>query len=160
MLFMSAVYRTACLCYSKRVHKSFYASGFLYHAPSRQILLQQLNRGGNADIVLFGGKSGNGHDPRAVFQHCIEKALGKTIAASSIHEVYDYIHDTRGEQFIFFIEVTGISPDTYPSNVNAGWFSLAKLSKYAMSEQTRHDIIVGERVIRALSEPRHTSPQT
>ena len=85
-----------------------------------------------------------------VFQHCIEKALGKTVAASSIHSVYDYIHDTLGEQFVFFIEVTDISPTTYPSNTNAGWFSLAKLSKLTMSEQTRHDIVVGERVIRSL----------
>lgn len=95
-----------------------------------------------------------------VFRQCIEKALGRNIAAASIHEVYDYIHDNLGEQFVFFIEVSDISPATYPSNTNAGWFSLAKLSKLTMSEQTRHDIIVGERVIRALREPAHTSPQT
>ncbi|MBI4066589.1 hypothetical protein HY411_02635 [Candidatus Gottesmanbacteria bacterium] len=139
------------------MHKSFYASGFLYHSPSRQILLQQLTRGSNTNLVLFREKSHNGQDPQTVFQHCIEKALGIKIAATSIHSVYEYVHDTLGEQFVFFIEGSGISPATYPSNTNAGWFSLAKLAKLTMSEQTRHDIIIGERVIRAWSDPRRTS---
>ncbi len=141
------------------VHKPFYASGFLYHAPSRQILLQQLTRGADGNLVLFRGKSWNGHDPQTVFHRCIEKALGVTITPSSIHEVYDYIDGAIGEQFVFFIEASGISPATYPSTAKAGWFSLAKLSKLTMNEQTRHDIIVGERVIRSRSDPGHTAPQ-
>lgn len=90
----------------------------------------------------------------------MEKALGKPIAASAIHEVYDYIDESLGEQFIFFIDASDISPDAYPSMPNVAWFPLAKLTKYTMSEQTRHDIIVGERVIRALRETAHSAPQT
>lgn len=134
------------------MHKPFYASGFLYHSPSQQILLQQLSNGNDVNLVLFGGKSHKGKDPQTVFQHCIEEALGVPIAASSIHPVYDYIHDKLGEHFIFYVEVADITPQVYASKNKAEWFLLSKLSKYAMSEQTRHDIIVGERVIRSLME--------
>lgn len=134
------------------MHKPFYASGFLYHSPSQQILLQQLSDSDNTRLVLFRGKSRNGNDPQSVFQQCVEKALGVSIKASSIHPVYDYIHDILGEHFIFFIETTTISPNTYSSDNNAEWCLLSKLSKLKMSEQTRHDIVVGERVIRSLTE--------
>jgi len=131
------------------VHKSFYASGFLYHSPSQQILLQQQNHD-DAHLVLFCEKSQNGNDPQTVFQHCIEKALGITLKASSLHPVYDYVHTRLGEHFIFYVEIAGITPTDYPSGNSTEWLPLSKLSKYSMTEQTRHDIIIGERVIRSL----------
>ena len=135
------------------MHKPFFASGFLYHSPSHQILLQELKSVDNVKLVLFRVSSHNGDDPQVVFQHCVEEALGVEIAASSIHPVYDYIHDRLGEHFIFYVEVADITPGAYASKNKAEWFLLSKLSKYPMSEQTRHDIIVGERVIRSLLEP-------
>lgn len=134
------------------MHKRFYASGFLYHSPSQQILLQQLRSGNNINLVLFGGKSHKGKDPQVVFQRYIEKALGVSITPSSIHPVYDYIHDKLGEHFIFYVEVSDATPRAYASKNKAEWFLLSKLSKCNMSEQTRHDIIIGERVIRSLME--------
>ena len=139
------------LCYSKRVHKSFYASGFLYHSPSQQILLQQLNGDNEANLVLFCEKSHTGEDPQTVFQHCVEKALGITLKATSLHPVYDYVHTRLGEHFIFYVEMADINPINYSSGNSTGWLPLSKLSKYSMTEQTRHDIIIGERVIRSLS---------
>ena len=81
-----------------------------------------------------------------MFQQCVEKTLGISISPSSIHTVYDYVHDTDGVQFIFYIEVKKNIPD-------AGWILLSKVSKYSMSEQARHDIIIGERVIRSNTLP-------
>jgi len=141
------------------VHKPFYASGFLYHSPSQQILLQQLTNGEETKLSLFRTKSHRGNDPKAVFQQCIEQALGVAIPASSIRPVYDYIHDKLGEQFIFYVEVSGATPKTYASKNKAEWFSLSKLSKQAMSEQTRHDIIIGERVIRSIFETANPQPK-
>ncbi len=138
------------------VHKSFYASGFLFHSGSQKILLLQPHNNNDTKLLLFGSKCHIGNDPATEFQHYIGKALGITIAASSVHPVYDYMHDTLGEHFIFFIEVPDMSQACYPSNTKAEWFSLSKLSKLNMSEQTRHDIIVGERVIRSLTAPAHT----
>lgn len=131
------------LCYSRGVHKPFYASGFLYHSGSQQILLQQHSKN-ETTLRLFGGISRKKNAPSIVFQRYVEKALKCRIPADSIHPVYDYIEDTLGEQFIFFVEVTDVA-------LGAGWFSLSKLNKQTMNEQTRHDVIVGERVIRALS---------
>ncbi len=142
------------------MHKPFYASGFLYHSPSQQILLQQLTNGDDMKLALFRGKSRNGKDPQMVFQQCVEEALGVRVPASSIHPVYDYIHDKLGEHFIFYVEVADVTPKTYISKNKAEWFSLSKLSKHAMSEQTRHDIIIGERVIRSLFESAHPTPKS
>lgn len=131
----------------------FYVSGFLYHSPSQQILLQQSKTGDDIKFTFFREKSHNGDSPETVFQRCIETALGVPINASSIHEVYNYIHESLGEHFIFYVESTDAIPAAYVSKNKTEWFSLSKLSKYAMSEQTRHDIIVGERVIRFLAQP-------
>lgn len=139
------------------MHKSFYASGFLYHSPSQQILLQQSTHDNTETFDLFRGKNKNGNDPKIVFQQCVEKALKTTIAASSVHTVYDYVHDTLGEQFIFYVEITGQIPTSYKANANQTWVLLSKLAKLAMNEQTRHDIIIGERVIRSHIPP--ASPQ-
>lgn len=132
------------------MHKSFYASGFLYHSATQQILLQQFTNGDDINLTLFQGKNHKGKNPQDVFQHSVEETLGISISPSSVHPVYDYIHSKRGEQFIFYVEVTGPTPKTYSSKNITEWFSLSKLSKHSMSEQTRHDIIVGERVIRSL----------
>jgi len=130
------------------MHKPFYASGFLYHSPSQQILLQQLTSDTEAKLVMFGSKSHNGENPITIFQQCVEKALGITIDTDSIRPIYDYTHDKFGEHFIFYIEIKDTIPVINSFNKKAEWLSLSKLSKFNMSEQTRHDITIGERVIR------------
>lgn len=137
------------------MHKPFYASGFLYHSPTQQILLQQFSSGNSVNLVLFRGTSHNGEAPSVVFQKCVEKALGAAIPASSIHPIYDYVHDTLGEQFIFYVEVADATPKDYPSKNKTEWLPLTKVAKRTMSEQTHHDIVVGERVIRSIYETAH-----
>jgi len=134
------------------VHKSFYASGFLYHSPSQQILLHKPTT--DVAPILFRGSSRKGTNPQEIFQRCVEHALEVSIPAKSIHPVYDYVHDRLGMQYIFYVEVTDKTPKTYSQKNKAEWFALSKLSKQTMSEQTRHDIIVGERVIRFVHEKR------
>jgi len=131
------------------VNKPFYASGFLYHSPSQQILLQQFGTDNNTKLALFSGVSHNGESPLIVFQRCVEKALGTIIPASSIRPVYDYIHDKQGEQYVFYVDVVDASPKEYKSKNKTEWFLIEKIDKYAMTEQTRHDIMIGGRVIRA-----------
>jgi hypothetical protein len=137
------------------VHKPFYASGFLYHSPTQQILLQQFKDGNSINLVLFRGSSSNGENPQEVFQKCVEKALGTAIKTSSIHPIYDYVHEQLGEHFIFYAEVSDATPKTYASKNKTEWLPLTKVPKRSMSEQTHHDIVVGERVIRSLYEEAH-----
>jgi hypothetical protein len=137
------------------VHKPFYASGFLYHPPSGQILLQKLPNGINTKLSMFRGKGLLNEDPKIVFQQAVEQALGMRISTSSIHPIYDYIHDQLGEQFIFYVEVKNKDMDKFSIKDKSEWVQLSKLSKLVMSEQTRHDIIIGERVIRSLYDKAH-----
>jgi hypothetical protein len=142
------------------VHKPFYASGFFYHPASQQILLQQQTHGDEVKFVLFRGKSDKGSEPQAVFQQCIEESLGIPVKPSSIRPVYDYIHEKFGAHFIFYVEITDAIPKALTDKEETQWISLTKLSKHKMSEQTRHDIVVGERVIRALQEQKNPSTPT
>ena len=103
-------------------------------------------------LSLFGSSSNSNTDPQAVFQQCVEKTLGIKVSPSSVHPVYDYIHDTLGEHFIFYVEVAKPTPAMSDIKNKTAWCPLSKLSKLNMSEQTRHDIIVGERVLRSLLE--------
>jgi hypothetical protein len=135
--------------YSESVKKPFYASGFLYHEPTGQILLQQFGTGDDSKLTFFRGSSNNGESPEIVFQRSVEKALGTTIPASSIRPIYDYVHEKQGEQYVFYVDVPGVTPKEYKSKNKTEWYPLSKISKYDMSEQTRHDIMIGERVIRA-----------
>lgn len=142
------------------MHKSFYASGFFYHSASKRILLQQLSTGGDVKFTLFRGSSEKGHDPQEVFRQSVEEVLGMTISASAIRPVYDYVHEKFGAHFIFYVEVEELTSSLLTdTHEQAKWISLSKLSKHNMSEQTRHDIVVGERVIRALEEQKHAFSQ-
>ena len=132
------------------VHKPIYASGFLYHSPTGQILLQQITQDTDTTFSLFGDTSHDGLDPQTVFLNCLEKSLGVKIASSDIQTVYDYAPDGEGAKYIFYVEVTDAVPKTYNAKSNATWLHLSKLGKLPMTEQTRHDIVIGERVIRSL----------
>jgi hypothetical protein len=134
------------------VQNSFTVSGFLYHSDSQQILLRQHAHGNENNLVFFGENGKHGSDPQTVFQHCMEKALGISIASSSIHPVYDYIHTQLGENFIFFVEITNDTHTRHEPVINSEWIPMAKITKFPMSEQTRHDIIIGQRVIRSLKD--------
>lgn len=138
------------------VHTSFYASGFFYHPASQQILLQQQITGDEVKFILFRGKSQKGIKPQVIFQQSVEEVIGSTVDATSIRPVYDYIHEKFGAHYIFYIEITESIPKALVDKQQTKWIALSKLSKHKMSEQTRHDIIVGERVIRALEEQKYT----
>ena len=140
------------------MHKPFYASGFLFHLPSQQILLQQLTTDNETKLTLFRELSNNGEKPQSVFRHCIETTLGISIPESSIYPVYDYIHETLGEHFIFYADIVNLEKISAKEKTKC--IVLAKLSKFKMNEQTRHDIIIGERVIRSRFEGPRVTPQT
>lgn len=127
------------------MHKHFYASGFLFHGGTEQILLQQVETNDTSTLTFFRAKSRKKDMLRTVFQRCVQKTLGIPIADASIRPVYDYVHENLEEHYIFYVEMKHVTPTTK----NTAWFPLSKLAKQPMSEQTRHDIIVGIRVIGA-----------
>lgn len=139
------------------MHKSFYASGFLYHSPSQQILLQQYSADDAKPLALFRARGHKGEDPVAVFQRFIQETLGISLKSASIVSVYDYVHDELGDQFIFYVDTKNLIAPPPNRSGSVGWYQLAKLSKLNLAEQTRHDIIISERVIRAAMEKKQKS---
>ncbi len=138
------------------MHKAIYASGFLYHSPSQQILLQQTADNNNV-LCLFTGNSKNGEIATIIFQRIILQKLGITIPLESINPVYDYYYkEVSADHFIQYAEVTDTEFATELQQQGAvGWFPLQKISKLKLPDQVRHDIIIGQRVIRAAEESKY-----
>lgn len=137
------------------MHKVFYASGFLYYAPTQQILLQQSND--TAPYwILFGGENDNLSQPEVVFQQLIRENLGVKLAPADIHEVYDYFHkDLNRNHFIVYGEITTPIEKIKPKKgLTVGWFNFKQVTKLPLSEQTRQDIMVSQRVINAVARSR------
>jgi hypothetical protein len=141
------------------MRKSFYASGFIYHTPSRQILLQQLTDTEGTPLIMFRAKGNEGESPQMVFVRSIKETIGISIDINSVKPVYDYVNGAQGDQYIFYVDITSSPEPSSFKNQTVGWYPMAKLSKLHLEEQTRHDIIIGERVIRAQAESDNPQPR-
>jgi len=138
------------------MHKDFYASGFLYHLPTQQILLQHTaSKPDGISLTLFSGKGRKGESAEVTFQRVLFELLQMAIPMKAIHQIYDYPREYGNNHFIQYAEVVAV-----PSNASflkkglAGWYDLKKLSKIKLAEQIRQDIIVGQRVINAVERSR------
>lgn len=133
------------------MHKVFYASGFLFHLPTQQILLQ-LN-GSSVYWSLFGGEKKNSHNPKAVFQSVVYEHLHIKLLQQAIHSVYDYMHPLLGKNhFIFYAEIAQArSKFKLKKDHSVKWFTFRQLYKLPLTEQTKHDITIGQRVVDALA---------
>lgn len=141
------------------MHKLFYASGFIFHPLSQQILLQQRQRKDNEphhQWLVFSGKSKAGEDPKKTFQRLIEEQLGIKLTAKNIFPVYDYFNEELGaDQFVHYAQI-----GTIPRKIRAkedtllSWFAFRQIPKLSLPLQTRQDIIVSQRVINAANRIR------
>ena len=134
------------------MHKSFYASGFLYRPQSQQILLQQLNES-VSQWSLFGGKSGKFSDPPSVIKYIVEDQIGIKLNVNKIKAVYDYFHEELKEDYYILYAEVGESTKKFKlKNCHSvAWFTFKQLHKLPLTAQTKQDIIVGERVINAIN---------
>lgn len=134
------------------MHKTFYASGFLYRPQSQQILLQQLN-----DSVprwsLFGNENSKFSDPSDVIKHLFQSKLGIKLSSKKIHSVYDYVDEKIGkDHFVLYAEVAESAKNIKPrKGFTTSWFNFKQLYKLPLTAQAKQDIIVGERVIKAIA---------
>lgn len=139
------------------MHKHFYASGFLYHPPTRQILLQQQNFPPNTSYLwsLFGGTRLDKEEAEATFQRIIRKLLGVKLNLSAIYPVYSY--PSKGiykNHHIVYAEVKEIQNFSPRRRLVFSWFTFKQILKLPLAEQTKHDITIGQRVIDALARKR------
>lgn len=130
------------------MHKKFYASGFLYHLPSQQILLQQDTSSQNlsSQWVLFEKAHSENAIPETVFETIISEVLH--IKINTVYPVYAYAYEDTN-QSVFYSELAIIKDFPTKNGLLFKWFSFREIRSLHIIEQTRHDIVVGQRVIEA-----------
>jgi len=131
------------------MHKSFYASGFIFHRPSQQILLQQRQSASSmtSSWTLFEKEHSENKQPEDVFKNTISKLLN--IKLDNIEQIYSY--DQKDKNYTLLYTTVKTLEEFPPKNEYIfRWFSFKEVLKIKASEQTKHDIVVGQRVIEAL----------
>ncbi len=138
------------------MHKVFYASGFLYHSPTQQILLQQSLIPNSSNLwSLIGEKNYPGKTAQVTFQRTIHKLLKIKLVLASIESVYNYFHqESNTDNSVMYAHIQDIR--IYPSGklTSFAWFTFKQIHKLPMSEQIRQDITVAQRVIDAKTRKR------
>lgn len=132
------------------MHKDFYASGFLYHLPTQQILLQQQKSTVNSTSYwsLFGGAQLHQETAEAAFQRIIHQSLRIKIDLSAIYPVYAYFHkDMAKNHAIVYAKIEDIHNFSLQNGIAVSWFTFKQIQKLPIGEQTKHDLTVGGRVI-------------
>lgn len=135
------------------MQKQFLVSGFLYHVKTEQILLHQ--RTSPSTITssphwsMFGGLSQNGEDAQAAFARIMFELINVRPPASHIYPVYDYFfHAASTIHYVFYAEVKTMPLFPLGSDI-VSWFTFKQIAKLSVGDQTKHDIIISERVIHA-----------
>lgn len=132
------------------MHKSFYASGFLYNLKTQQILLLQSQQKDDMSFLwsTLGGESKQGEEAQTTFQRIVLKMLKVNLKMKHIYPIYDYFHDTLDKiNYVFYAEV-GKTPNFDPLKESTlSWVTFDQTLKFLFSDHTKQDVIVGERVI-------------
>ena len=138
------------------VHKPFYASGFLYHSPTQQILLHLTSP--SVSWSLFGHENKKSEAPETVFHGVIQKHFSIKLSPKSIHAVYDYFHEKLGKNhFVLYAEIkVGKTKCKSKKGMQVEWFTFKQLSKLPLDEQTKRDILVAQRVINMVARDLQT----
>lgn len=137
------------------MHNIFYASGFLYHPSSQQILLQQNNSISytSSSWLLFGGLYLQKEEPEALFKNIVLKLLD--IEIRIVHPIYSYLNEDTGEfQYVVYSHLNKFHNFSSKNGLTFTWFSFKEVPKLKITEQTKHDIVVGQRVIEAARRKR------
>jgi len=133
------------------MHNEFYASGFLYHSASQQILLQQYPSLSQPSMYwsLFGGMNQTDETSEQAFLRILAVNLGLTVTPNACFAVYDYVQKNRNTpRFIYYAIVdTLYDEEALLTENKTSWFSFKQVAKLPIEPQTRQDITVGQRVI-------------
>lgn len=140
------------MCYTTTMHKSFYASGFLYSLKTHQILLLQSEKKDDISSLwsTLGGESKEGEEAQTTFQRIIYKLLDINLKGKHIYPVYDYFHDILNKvNYVFYAEIGETRIFNALKVGILSWFTFNETLKLSFTTRTKQDIVVGERVINA-----------
>ncbi|HEX8966006.1 MAG TPA: hypothetical protein VF820_06265 [Patescibacteria group bacterium] len=138
------------------MHKRFYASGFIYHLPSQLILLQQ-PQSIDAPWVLFEKEYEETKQPEDIFQNVISKSLN--IKVKNIHKIYSYTEGNLKNYSLFYATVNKLEDFPPKNGYIFRWFTFKEILKIRTTDQTKHNIVVGQRVIES-TERKERGEQT
>lgn len=130
------------------MNKECTTAGFLYHAPTQQILLFQSDED-SSDLAIFQDKCEEEKDPKLSFHKLILSQLGIELETDSVFEIYKYLNKKTGvKTHLFYAEVSSLDLDfDLNGEGTVGWFPLKLVPKLSLPKQTKHDIVIGQRVI-------------
>src|SRR2546423_1660792 len=105
------------------MHKTFYASGFLYHLDSEQILLQQhMPSAPLSPWFLFGGIYSEKVGPEAAFKDVVFDLLN--IKIKNVYPVYSYFNENASiNQSIVYSELKTLRKFSPKKGLTFAWFS-------------------------------------
>lgn len=134
------------------MHKLYYASGFLYHPSTEQILLRQVTteKAPSPTWHMVGGIALKNEAPLETFQRCIHDLIDVKLNAKRIFPIYDYFHNAHNTMhYVFYAEVKKLI--TFASDDKRGltWVTFKQTTKLPFDTQTKQDVIIAERVIKA-----------
>lgn len=132
------------------MHKLFYASGFLYHLPTQQILLQQ-NFVSSSDS--FWSLLGKEHEEKEISEDVFKNVLVDLLHlhVNVIYPIYSYLQETTNKNHsLLYATVEKLQEFPQKNDCIFKWFSFKEILKLPLSEQMQHDIVVGHRVVEAM----------
>lgn len=130
--------------------KGFYVSGFLYHEPTNQILLQQIQSSSPYWSLFESEEVEESANPAATFASLIHNTLQLTLVIKTIQEVYTYLNEDVNKNYsITYAPVRSLKTAICENGKICKWFGPREILKLNLSPQTRHDVTVGQRVIDA-----------
>jgi hypothetical protein len=131
------------------MHKDFYASGFLYHPKTQQILLQQPSTADSGTAwSLFEVECQGKETAVDAFKRIVHSQLHLELKPKNIYPIYSYFHEGKGKNnFLHYAIVRKL--ETFPNTKKTifSWFTLKQIQKMHIPDQIKQDIIVGQRVI-------------
>lgn len=142
------------------MHKPFYASGFLYHLATQQILLQQSDPSTHplSTWSMFGGISRGGEDAQTAFQRIVYERVNIRLEAKCLFPVYDYFYTSvHKTHYVLYAEVPKLYTFPLLQTGVFSWFTFKLTAKLAFSDQVKQDVIVSERVIKAEARSKEPS---
>jgi len=130
------------------MHNDFYASGFLYHPKTQQILLQQeITAELEPTWSLFGGDSSGKETSEEAFKRIIKSALKLDLKLNTICQIYNYFHEEKHkDSFVHYAKVRKMEKFVNGKFTYA-WFTFKEIQKLRIPNSVKQDIIVGQRVI-------------
>jgi len=133
------------------MHKDFYASGFIYHPKTQQILLQQVNLENETPAwSLLSEKGSTNKTGEEIFKEMSFSKFKIELKIKNIHLIYTYFSDeTKRNHNIYYAEVNKITKPSLNQKNTFGWFTFKQITKLNLLNQAKHDIVIGQRVIQS-----------